>query len=387
MMGVLGLASAAGLLPFFSSPAWMRIQPLFLLEWNLDGGHRNLAMTEFLQRYRAGMVQDEVLIRHARAALGKQKQNADASVIFWDGASGDVIEEAILAGLLSPQEIEQYVRTVVSVDMRFIQRVHQNDVGPELRMHAGLGSNGRQVQVSVQACTFEFDDSEFQRQLQLAFPSLLHATLPLGRGDGRGVHPVIVLTNIAPGLKKGRAQVILQVEDLSGKPLLASPLPYSAELETYVVPDDKPLTELYSDPAEKAVFEEEIMVDHVRFTGKNDGTMSISTGLHIRSAPSKLIGVLKMRLCEKDVSTLPQELQNVGELIISDITIEAGREYQDERSSLHTLSLELAAALPESICVELWIEPSGDAATTEHVWRMLGDRIELGRAQAWNPWK
>jgi hypothetical protein len=387
MIGVLGLACAAGLLPFFSSPAWMSVKPLFLLEWNLSGSQRDVAMAELLRRYRGGTVPAEIVAREARAALAKQKQNADASVIFWDSASGDVIEEAILAGLLSPQEIEQYVRTAISVDLALGDRIHQRMFQPSLTIRTRLASSGQRVRVQVRSVHFEADDLAFMRQLQHGSTGWEHDLwLVLREGLTQTTSGPVPLEGITPGVKQGSARFELEVQDLLGKPLLEKPLTFITEFRVHVIADDRPLIEMYSDSAEKAAFEEEVMIHEVKFREEASNAVGADVTLHIRRAPSWLGGTLKMRLCAEDAGKLPQGVVPF-ELSIGGIVIDVRSEHKPTFRSVQTIKPHAMASLPKTVCVEVWIEPSTETAATRRVWRMLGDRIELGRVEVENPWK
>lgn len=333
-------------------------------------------------------MQDEVLIRHARAALAKQKLATDDSTVFWDTASGDVIEEAILAGLLSPFEVEQYIRTVVSTQVELGDRIHPKEFHLSLKLRTALGSSGRRVRVLVQSVQFEADDPELMRQLERGGPGWRHDfQLLLRPGLLAESSGPVLLEGIAPGLKEGRAKIHIQVQDFAGMPVLTGPLTFISEFRVHIVAEDEPLIEMYSDPAEKASFEEEIMIDRVMLRPVHDGKIEMSASLHIRNAPSKLAGVLKMRLCEEDVAKLPSELQSREALCVSEITIDARREYKPELFAPKIMSPDVFKHLPDKVCVELWIEPTPEAAAKAHLWRMLGDRIDLGRVEVKNPLK
>jgi hypothetical protein len=128
----------------------------------------------------------------------------------------------------------------------------------------------------------------------------------------------------------------------------------------------------YRDPASKKQVEQAIRLATFNARVSSGGSIAFDHQLEIKNLKIPVIGRLKFRLCEP-VEGL------AGEYALVEVHQEPIELLYAAGTSEGLITGKDAERLPAVVCVDVWIEPDARLAGQMQVWRLLDERIELGR--------
>jgi hypothetical protein len=375
---IVAMGTAAPLLPYFGSPAWTARKPVWLLHRDLLAAHARLeAATELLSRFSGGRVSNEELADAARISLEIQASENE----IWDPILGDLIETAVHADLLNPDEISQYIAQGVRVQVSLHERASQNDrIEVQLQSFVHRGSHNAGLAFSVRECTFVMDDPALtaalnaKREVWQSYKANTYTLLP------QSVSRNVPIGLVRIGEQRGKARILVDVRARSRERVIGGPISYESGLFTNILAANQKLVELYRDPADKVQVEQAIRLVEFNARVNSDGSIAFEHQLEIKNLKLPVIGRLRMRLCEQ-MDGLATEFALV------EVRHEPTELLYSANTSKVIITGEDAKRLPAVVCVEVWIEPDAKMAEEMQVWRLLDERIELGRVEVRNPLK